>query len=202
MADTKSSVIPQGNAEPSVPELAQRIKDHLKEMEETTNRIKQTVLQQALHLGALLLQAKAKVAHGRFGKWLKDNCDLSERSAQRYMALKEQWPKIEAWMKDNSATVADLSLRKAEQIIAPSSNNDEDEDDDRKKPTQTPAGEYDQLEEKLIEKLKELDADEARDHADKTIGALNDTVADIVSIAKRAATKAAKLGAVTPPSQT
>src|SRR5215469_12503194 len=100
-------------------DLAKQINDHLKEMEETTNRVKQTVLQQALRLGELLLQAKAKVAHGRFGKWLEKNCELSERSAQRYMQLKEGWPKIEAWLKDNSATVADLSLRKAEQIVAP-----------------------------------------------------------------------------------
>jgi hypothetical protein len=93
--------------------LAQRINDQLKDMEETANKIKQTVLKQAIDLGALLLQAKTKVGHGRFGKWLEKNCDLSERSAQRYMALKEEWPKIETWLKDNSATVADLSLRQA-----------------------------------------------------------------------------------------
>ena len=88
MADIKSVVAP--SAELSVPELAQRIKDQLKDMEETANRVKQTILKQALDLGGLLLQAKAKVGHGRFGKWLEKNCDLSERSAQRYMALKEQ----------------------------------------------------------------------------------------------------------------
>jgi hypothetical protein len=105
-------------------DLAKQINDHLKMMEDTANRVKQTVLQQALHLGDLLLQAKAKVGHGRFAKWIEKNCELSERSAQRYMALKEQWPKIEAWLKDNSATVADLSLRKAEQIIAPKKQDD------------------------------------------------------------------------------
>ena len=119
MADALTKPAPPASAL-SDADLAKQINDHLKEMEETTNRIKQTVLQQALRLGELLLQAKAKVGHGRFGKWLEKNCELSERSAQRYMALKEQWPKIEAWLKDNSATVADLSLRKAEQIIAPS----------------------------------------------------------------------------------
>jgi hypothetical protein len=67
----------------------------------------------------------------------------------------------------------------------------------RTKTTATPAGEYDKLEEKLIAKLKELDAIEAKDHASKTIAALNDTVEDIVSIAKRATTKAAKFSAVT-----
>jgi hypothetical protein len=100
-------------------DLAKQINDHLKVMEDTANRVKQTVLQQALHLGDLLLQAKAKVGHGRFAKWIEKNCELSERSAQRYMQLKEGWPKIEAWLKDNSATVADLSLRQAEKIVAP-----------------------------------------------------------------------------------
>jgi hypothetical protein len=58
MADIKSVVAP--SAELSVPELAQRIKDQLKNMEETANRVKQTTLKQALDLGGLLLQAKAK----------------------------------------------------------------------------------------------------------------------------------------------
>jgi ParB-like chromosome segregation protein Spo0J len=40
----------------------------------------------------------------------------------------------------------------------------------------TPAQQYDALEEKLIEKLKELDADDAREHAEITIAALNETV--------------------------
>jgi hypothetical protein len=100
-------------------DLAKQINDHLKEMENTTSQIKQTVLQQALRLGELLLQAKAKIGHGPFGKWIERKTDLSERSAQRYMQLKEGWPKIEAWLKENSATVADLSLRKAQEIVAP-----------------------------------------------------------------------------------
>ena len=55
MAGIKSVVAP--SAELSVPELAQRIKDQLKDMEETANRVKQTILKQALDLGGLLLQA-------------------------------------------------------------------------------------------------------------------------------------------------
>lgn len=42
----------------SDPELVARIRDQLKEMVATTNKIKQTVLSQALKLGELLLQAK------------------------------------------------------------------------------------------------------------------------------------------------
>lgn len=62
----------------------------------------------------------------------------------------------------------------------------------------TPVQQYNAVEEKLIEKLKELDADEAREHVEITIAVLNETVEDIESIAQRAKTKAAKLGAVTP----
>ena len=123
MADALTKAAPPAPA-PTETDLAKQINDHLKEMEETTNRVKQTVLQQALRLGELLLQAKAKIGHGPFGKWIERKTDLSERSAQRYMQLKEGWPKIEAWLKDNSATVADLSLRKAEQIIAPKKQDD------------------------------------------------------------------------------
>ena len=92
---------------PAVPaaseaELVTKIKDQLKLMDQTANQIKQTVLNQALVLGELLLQAKARMDHGKFGKWLEKHSLISERSAQRYMALKEQWPKIEAWMKAHS----------------------------------------------------------------------------------------------------
>lgn len=36
--------------------------------------------------GALLLEVKAQLAHGQFLRWVKQNLDVSERQAQRYMA--------------------------------------------------------------------------------------------------------------------
>jgi hypothetical protein len=180
MADARSSVIPPSAsttpaAELTAPELAQRIKDQLKEMEETANRIKQTVLKQAVDLGALLLQAKAKVPHGRFGKWLEKNCDLSERSAQRYMALKEQWPLFETWLKDNSATVADLSLRQAQKIIAPQPTPDPTPQPTLPASTHTSDG-YDKLAEELIGSLEKMKAEEAEAAAQNTIRDLVHTV--------------------------
>ena len=69
-------------SEISEDELVTRIKDQLKEMEETATKIKQTVLKQAIALGELLLQAKARVGHGKFGQWLqKNSLEVSERSA-------------------------------------------------------------------------------------------------------------------------
>ncbi len=48
--------------------------------------------------------------------WLAENCpDVSERTAQRYMRLAEGRSELEA----KSATVADLTLRQAEQILSP-----------------------------------------------------------------------------------
>jgi hypothetical protein len=162
-------------------ELVVRIKEQLKEMEDTATKIKQTVLKQALSLGELLLQAKARVDHGKFGQWLEKNClTISERSAQRYMALREQWPKIEAWLKANSATVADLSLRKAEKIItAPV-----DQDDDGPSASDF----YDRAQENLIKKLQALDVDAADPSAEETIKKLKSTVTTMKAGAKKKAT--------------
>jgi hypothetical protein len=115
------------------------------------------------------------------------------------MKLAENREQIEAQFK--SATLADLTLRGAQRLLTDNSGSGGGSGSGSgrgSRGTSTPAGEYDQLEEKLIDKLKELDPSEAQDHADKTIAALNDTVADIISIAKRAA---AKLGAVVSPSR-
>jgi hypothetical protein len=150
----------------------------------------------AIEVGELLKEAKTRVGHGNFEPWLKEHCNLSFRTARRYMKLAESREQIEAQFK--SATLADLTLSGAQRLLTDNSGSSGSA---ATKKGSTPAGDYDKLEEKLIDKLKELDPSEARDHADKTIAALNDTVADIASIARRAATKAAKLGAVVPPSQ-
>jgi hypothetical protein len=158
----------------------------------------------AIEVGELLKEAKARVGHGNFEPWLKEHCNLSFRTARRYMKLAENRAQIEAQFK--SANMADLTLSGAQRALTykPDGSNSGSGGSGGSSSSggvATPAGDYDQLEEKLIKKLKELDPSEARDHADKTIGALNDTVEDIENIAKRAATKAAKLGAVAPPSQ-
>ena len=41
----------------------------------------------AIEAGRLLVDAKAAVAHGEWSAWLKANCSLGERSAQRYMQI-------------------------------------------------------------------------------------------------------------------
>jgi hypothetical protein len=95
------------------------------------------------------------------------------------MALKEQWPKIEAWLKTNSATVADLSLRKAEKIITSDDQDDDDGSDASDK--------YDAAQTNLIKKLQALDVDAADAAAEETSKKLKSTVATMRAGAKKKA---------------
>ena len=47
----------------------------------------QTSIEEAIKCGRLLEEAKGLLKHGQWLPWLRDNCGLSERSAQRYMRL-------------------------------------------------------------------------------------------------------------------
>lgn len=40
-----------------------------------------------LEIGAMLLRVKDKLGHGHFGAWLRHECDLEQRTANRYMAI-------------------------------------------------------------------------------------------------------------------
>jgi hypothetical protein len=68
------------------------------------------VAERTLAAGHALLEAKSLVRHGAWNTWLRDNCGLSERSAQRYMQLARAGVK--------PATVAFLGLRGASESIA------------------------------------------------------------------------------------
>jgi Protein of unknown function (DUF3102) len=178
MADERKPVAVAST--PALPEaeLVDRIKDQLKEMDDLANKVKQTTLQQALKLGELLLQAKARVDHGKFAQWLERNAlEISDRSAQRYMALRAEWPKIEAWCKTKSATVADLSLNKAQRIIAAQADGADADASDK----------YDKAEDNLIKKLQALDVGVADSAAEQTIKELRKTVGTMKAGAKAAA---------------
>jgi hypothetical protein len=40
-----------------------------------------------IEAGKLLIEAKQDLAHGQWEEWLRNNCDLSARTARRYMAV-------------------------------------------------------------------------------------------------------------------
>src|SRR6516164_9467018 len=82
----------------------------INEAHQQTQRAMRDAIAHALKTGALLLEAKAKVKHGGWLDWLKDNCEIPERTVQAYMQL-ARLP-IE---KRNA--VADLPLREALAVI-------------------------------------------------------------------------------------
>lgn len=68
-------------------------------------------IKHAIKAGELLAKAKGLCAHGEWLAWLKDNFDLSDRTAQRYML-------IAAEAKENPTRVADLSVRAVRKGVA------------------------------------------------------------------------------------
>ena len=84
----------------SLPELAARIRA---EHKATSAALKSSVAH-GIAAGELLTEAKAKVPHGQWLPWLKENCAMSERTAQLYMRLAREKAAFK------SATVADLDM--------------------------------------------------------------------------------------------
>lgn len=99
----------------SLPELAARIRA---EHEATADALKSSV-EHSIAAGELLIEAKAKVPHGQWLPWLRDNCAISERTAQLYMRLAKNRIAIEGQIRNG---VADLSLNEAAALLMLSSD--------------------------------------------------------------------------------
>jgi hypothetical protein len=73
----------------------------------------QSALRVALQVGEDLLKAQARVAKGQWGSWLRQNCNLQERTAQLYKQLAENRELVETSLNINP----DLSIRAARRLI-------------------------------------------------------------------------------------
>ncbi len=71
----------------------------------------------AIKCGALLIEAKAGLEHGRWLPWIQANCPFSERTAQAYMRLAERVSRLD---KQEAQRVADLPVRDAVKAVADS----------------------------------------------------------------------------------
>jgi hypothetical protein len=71
--------------------------------------------------GELLTRAKAKARHGKWLSWLRDECEISGRSASLYMRLAENRETIERQIGN---AVADLTLRGAVKLLSPPRQSD------------------------------------------------------------------------------
>jgi hypothetical protein len=78
------------------------------------------VIRWSMKAGDLLMEAKGRLAHGEFGPWLRENCKVGERQAQRYMKLARERARIEA----NWEEVEALSIEQAIGWLAPEFKSD------------------------------------------------------------------------------
>ena len=69
----------------------------------------------AVRVGELLIEAKETVAHGHWGRWLADNIEFSERTAQAYMRVARQLPGLDP---GEAQRVALLPLREVMDALA------------------------------------------------------------------------------------
>jgi len=151
---------------PSLTDLASRINTEFAAIQKAEQDANKSAVQRAMGLGRTLTQAKEKVGHGKWEKWLTDNCrNISARTAQRYMKLADS-PEVRAALGKND-TVSDLSLRAA---LALANRN----------PKQSkPSEEYDRAESTLVKKLEALSPDTAEAAASVTVERLHDAVVRI-----------------------
>ena len=69
----------------------------------------------ARNVGRLLLEAKGKIKHGQWKKWVKANCPFSVRSAETYMKLARDWTRLS---KAQRVALLGGPLRAAQQLLA------------------------------------------------------------------------------------
>ena len=90
-----------------------------KNLEQLTVEIKFYVNQwgqNTIEIGKRLIAAKKIITHGNFGKWLEDNFNLTERTAQNFMRIAERFGKTKLISDLNSTQmIAMLALPKGEE---------------------------------------------------------------------------------------
>ena len=108
-----TSVAPTAPAQMRPADLAKAINAALSQMMASAR----ITLARAIEIGELLVIAKERVGHGNFEAWVTDHCQLSYRSARRYMTLARDRTEIEAQAK--MANVANLNVTTAQRLLAP-----------------------------------------------------------------------------------
>ncbi len=109
MTDDSKSVVPAN--ETALDTLAQDIRNE----HGSVHAAAETATRHAIRCGELLVRAKEGLAHGQWLPWLKQGCELSERTAQAYMRLARKHGELD---NENAQRVAGLPVREAMKAIA------------------------------------------------------------------------------------
>lgn len=97
--------------------LAGQIRDKINQANDAAHR----AVKLAVEAGELLIQAKSALAHGAWTPWLASEFGMSERSAQTYMRLAREFPKLPP---EKAQRVAVLPLRRAMKELAKPASSD------------------------------------------------------------------------------
>lgn len=113
------------------------------------------LLQASVEIGKRLQEAKALVGHGNWGKWLKENVDYSDRTAQNLMAIYTEYSAM-----PNLDAFSDLTYSKAVALLAlPQEEREEFKEKNKVEDMST---------RELETKIKELKEAQAQNEAQQT----------------------------------
>ncbi len=93
----------------------------------------------------MLIQAKAQVEHGEFGKWIEENFNLTMRSAQNFMRVAERFGNSNTSWKFNSSQMWEmlaLPAEETEKFIAEQTANDNPVEDMSVRELKTKVAQY------------------------------------------------------------
>jgi hypothetical protein len=98
-----------------------------------------TTLFHALRCGQLLIEAKRKLSHGGFMRWVEKHCAVSYSTANRYMLLARELPKVptvgtlpDLSQRGAAKRLPEISLDEAELLIWKTSNQRKAEEAERR----------------------------------------------------------------------
>jgi hypothetical protein len=165
MVDQSTPINRDQRSEPlSLADLGKKIKS---ENEALANALR-SIVPRAISIGEDLNNAKRIVGHGGFLKWVRLNCAMTNKTAERYMKLATNKDKLHAKLQELSNKAEDkfemlsnLSLAQAERLITERNTGGGGSDNvsDR----------YDNAEKALMKRLSELSTDVAEAAASETI---------------------------------
>jgi hypothetical protein len=169
-------------ADMKLPDLTRAIKDRVAQI---TSSLRTSVAC-AIETGALLIEAKKRVRHGNFERWVTNNCELSPATARRWMELAEKRPELEKQLSAKTLNLSDLNLSSARRLITPPpAPPPPDQLEPKRKPEKPKTEQYKKIENDLLACLKDL-REKAESYAAGTAEALRDTVEDIKVVIEQA----------------
>ncbi len=118
--------------ESEIPELAapeRTIQAVTLEIRTLHRQAQQVILGYAIEIGRRLVEAKAMLNHGQWGDWLKNEVEFSQRTANDFMRIFEEYGSSQLGLfggETNSQTFANLNCSKALRLLAVPSDEREE----------------------------------------------------------------------------